>query len=110
MGFVNRKMKNHISFFRKFKKNFCNRLRASSCKMPPWQIGLHSKEYAESFKRLSQAPALGSFAAYTMRPILAFTAEPAHIIQGSSVTYKVHSDKRQLPSRRQASAMARASA
>src|SRR5699024_1823973 len=41
--------------------------------------------------------AYGSLAPYTIRGILDWTIAPAHIGQGSSVTYNVQSSKRQLP-------------
>src|SRR5699024_11603098 len=51
------------------------------------------------FQRLSVPvqPAFGSLAPYTIRGILDWTIAPAHIGQGSSVTYNVQSSKRQLP-------------
>ena len=41
----------------------------------------------------SEQPRLGSMAPYTMRPIWAQFRAPAHIGQGSTVTYKVHSGR-----------------
>ena len=47
--------------------------------------------------KLPQAPVLGSRHANTRRSILARTKAPAHMEQGSSVTYIVHPSSRQDP-------------
>ena len=56
-----------------------------------------SRSSAHTWYRLSTAPAFGSVAPYTTRPIRALTSAPAHITHGSSVTYSVQSSSRQWP-------------
>src|ERR1700749_4370814 len=58
---------------------------------------------------LPAAPALGSVAPNTTRGTRASTIAPAHIAQGSSVTYRVASSTRQLPNARGASGRGRLS-
>src|SRR5699024_4266032 len=52
---------------------------------------------SHKFMSVPVQPAFGSLAPYTIRGILDWTIAPAHIGQGSSVTYNVQSSKRQLP-------------
>ncbi len=97
---------------------------ARSCRKKSRSISLHSsprtpdttgkrwfkRASCERFSRLPMNPALGSKQPKTQRATRACTMAPAHIGQGSKVTYTSHSSRRQSPITRAASRIASSSA
>lgn len=77
----------------------CVRRREQSSSMKPrntstWWLNPLS---STMFMTLPQQPAFGFMAPMTMRGSLAWIMAPAHMEQGSSVTYMVQASKRQSP-------------
>ena len=82
----------------------------TSSNTPPVTPGAWLYGNAKRFTTEPQEPAFWSFAPNTTRGIRALIIAPAHIGQGSNVTYSVHCHRRQPPNARQAPSIASNSA
>ena len=102
-----------VSLFRRERnslKKAVNNFAHSSSNTPPVTPGAWLYGNAKRFTTEPQEPAFWSFAPNTTRGIRALIIAPAHIGQGSNVTYSVHCHRRQPPNARQAPSIASNSA